>query len=79
MKRKTQKEDLIKVLKRKYISNWDAYEMFGCTKLPARVSEFIEQGYHIDKKQMKVTTRYGAKVTITKYKIINTPHNEKTN
>lgn len=50
--------------------------MVGCTKLPARVSELIQQGYQIDKKEMNVTTRFGAKVRIKKYRILGEPKNE---
>lgn len=76
MNRKTQKDDIIKHLKRKYLSNWDAYELLGCTKLGTRVSELKKKGFIIDKKKVNVITRYGAKVRITKYKILNTPKNE---
>lgn len=77
--RNTQKQAIIKLLKRRYVSVWDAYEMVGCTKLPARVSELIQQGYHIDKKEMNVTTRFGAKVRIKKYRIISVPKDENKN
>ena len=77
--RNTQKNAIIKLLKRRYVSVWDAYEMVGCTKLPARVSELIQQGYQIDKKEMNVTTRFGAKVRIKKYRIIGVPKDETKN
>ena len=76
MNRKTQKDDIIKHLKRRYLSNWDAYELYGCTQLPARIFELIKKGFEIDKKEKEITTRYGAKVWVTKYKILNTPKNE---
>ena len=76
MNRKTQKEDIIKVLKKRYVSTWQAFELLGCTKLGTRVSELIQQGYSIDKKRVKVTTRYGAKVQVMKYKILKEPKNE---
>lgn len=77
MNRKTQKQDIIKHLKRRYLSNWDAYELLGCTKLGTRVSELIQQGYSIDKRRVKVTTRYGAKVNVVKYKILKSPNETK--
>lgn len=76
--RNTQKQAIIKLLKRRYVSVWDAYEMVGCTKLGTRVSELIQQGYEVSKRRQLITTRYGAKVWVTKYKILNTPKNEKS-
>ena len=78
MNRKTQKSDIIKVLKKRYVSTWDAFELLGCTKLGTRVSEYIREGYNVSKKKQLITTRYGAKVWVTKYKILNTPKNEKS-
>ena len=77
MTRKTQKSDIIKHLKKRYLSNWDAYELLGCTKLGTRVSELIQQGYEVDKKKQLITTRYGAKVWVTKYKILQVPNETK--
>lgn len=74
MNRKTQKSDIIKVLKKRYVSTWDAFELLGCTKLGARVSELIQQGYEVSKKKQLITTRYGAKVWVTKYKILQVPN-----
>ena len=77
MKRKTQKSDIIKVLKRKYLSAFEAFDLLGCTKLGTRVSDLIKEGYYIDKKQFDITTRYGAKVRIMRYKIISEPKHGK--
>ena len=77
MNRKTQKDDIIKHLKRRYLSNWDAYELLGCTKLGTRVSELIQQGYEVSKRRQLITTRYGAKVWVTKYKILGLPNETK--
>ena len=77
MNRKTQKSDIIKVLKKRYVSTWDAFELLGCTKLGARVSELIQQGYEVSKRRQLITTRYGAKVWVTKYKILQVPNEAK--
>lgn len=77
MNRKTQKSDIIKHLKKRYVSTWDAFELLGCTKLGARVSELIQQGYEVSKKKQLITTRYGAKVWVTKYKILQVPNETK--
>ena len=77
--RNTQKAAIIKLLKKRYVSTWDAFEMIGCTKLGTRVSELIQSGkYEISKRDKKVTTRYGAKVIVKKYKIIREVGNEKS-
>lgn len=69
--RNTQQAAIIKLLKKRYVSTWDAFEILGCTKLPTRVSELIQSGkYEISKRDKKVTTRYGAKVVVKQYKII---------
>jgi hypothetical protein len=69
--RNTQKQAIIKLLKKRYVSTWDAFELLGCTKLPTRVSELIQSGkYEISKRDKKITTRYGAKVIVKQYKII---------
>lgn len=74
MNRKTQKSDIIKVLKKRYVSTWDAFELLGCTKLGTRVSEYIREGYEVSKRRQLITTRYGAKVWVTKYKILQVPN-----
>jgi hypothetical protein len=69
--RNTQQAAIIKLLKKRYVSTWDAFELLGCTKLGTRVSELIQSGkYEISKRDKKVTTRYGAKVVVKQYKIL---------
>jgi len=76
--RNTQKAAIIKLLKKRYVSTWDAFEMLGCTKLGTRVSELIQSGkYEISKRDKKITTRYGAKVIVKQYKILREVKNEK--
>jgi hypothetical protein len=75
--RKTQQAAIIKLLKKRYVSTWDAFELIGCTKLGTRVSELIQSGkYEISKRDKKVTTRYGAKVVVKQYKIIREVKND---
>ena len=76
--RNTQKQAIIKLLKKRYVSTWDAFDLIGCTKLGTRVSELIQSGkYEILKRDKKITTRYGAKVIVKQYKIIREVKNEK--
>lgn len=65
----TQIETITRHLKRKYLTSWQAFELYGCTRLSSIVFKLINRGYVIKKKQIKVTTRYGAIVTVTAYKI----------
>jgi hypothetical protein len=75
--RNTQQAAIIKLLKKRYVSTWDAFELIGCTKLGTRVSELIQSGkYEISKRDKKITTRYGAKVIVKQYKIIREVKNE---
>lgn len=76
--RNTQKSAIIKLLKKRYVSTWDAFELIGCTKLGTRVSELIQSGkYEISKRDKVVKTRYGAKVRVKQYKIIREYENKK--
>jgi hypothetical protein len=76
--RNTQQAAIIKLLKKRYVSTWDAFELLGCTKLGTRVSELIKSGkYEIVKRDKKITTRYGAKVIVKQYKIIREYETEK--
>ena len=49
------------------LTSFEAYERFGCTRLAARVLELSRKGYRFKKEPVSVTTRYGAKVTVTRY------------
>jgi hypothetical protein len=52
--RNTQKQAIIKLLKKRYVSTWDAFDLIGCTKLGTRVSELIQSGkYEISKRDKK--------------------------
>lgn len=69
--RATQTQAVIQLLKKRYISSWDAFEILGCTRLSARIFDLIKSGkYEIAKRDKKVTTRYGAKVIVKQYKIV---------
>ena len=52
------------------LTSFEAYERFGCTRLAARVLELTRKGYVFKKEPISVTTRYGAKVTVTRYTLM---------
>lgn len=69
-KKLSQKQALLKLLcKGKPITFITAFTQTGCTKLSTRVSEFINAGFKIDKKQIVHTTKYGTKGYHFSYKL----------
>lgn len=52
------------------LTSFEAFERFGCTRLAARVLELSRKGYRFDRKPVPVVTRYGAKVTVTRYTLL---------
>ena len=52
------------------LTTFEAFERFGCTRLAARVLELSRKGYLFKKDPVEVVTRYGAKVTVTQYRLI---------
>lgn len=75
MNRKTQKDDIIKHLKRRYYSSLDAVSI-GTLKLSTRLGEYEREGYKVDRKLKWVKDRYGKSRQIMFYKIIGVQKNE---
>lgn len=53
------------------LTTFEAFERFGCTRLAARVLELSRKGFRFRKEPVSVTTRYGAKVTVTRYILLD--------
>ena len=53
------------------LTSFEAFERFGCTRLAARVLELSRKGYRFRRDPVKVVTRYGARVTVTKYTLLD--------
>lgn len=67
---KTQRNAILKYLKgKRKLTSAKAYALFGTLKLPTRCSELLDQGVPIVKERIKVTNRYGKKVTVMQYSI----------
>ncbi len=47
MKRITQKEQVVKHLRRRSLSSWEAYDLYGITQLGTRIHELRAVGYPI--------------------------------
>lgn len=58
------------------LTTFEAYERFGCTRLAARVLELKQKGYFFKKDPVKVTTRYGAKINVTRYTLMRSSKTE---
>ena len=70
--RKTQLDDVLNhFIQRGSLTTWEAIERFGCTRLSARVLELEKKGYRFKHDPVKVTTRYGATVTVTRYTLLD--------
>lgn len=49
------------------ITTYEAYQKFGCTRLPSRIYEYRKRGYDIESRSKKVKTRYGKVTPIAEY------------
>lgn len=49
------------------ITQLEAIENFGCTRLPARICELIKDGYAITKHTKKSKNRFGKPITFMVY------------
>lgn len=58
------------------ISTYEAYEQLGITRLPARIHELIQAGYHIKAQMHSGLNRYGKLVTYNVYTLISDNQNE---
>ena len=49
------------------ITTWEAYEDYGCTRLPARISDLKKKGHVISKTTVSKKNRYGNLVSFARY------------
>ena len=65
-KRKCQKSAVLDYMKEGHtLTTIEASRMFGCTRLPARISDYKREGYKFAEDWITGETRYG---TVTRYK-----------
>lgn len=69
--RKTQKGAVLAYFKAGHtLTTAQASRMFGCTRLPARISDFRREGYCFAEDWVKSKTRYGTPTKYKQYKLI---------
>lgn len=52
------------------ITSWEAFERFGATRLSAIIFALKQRGERIESADKVVTTRYGRKVTVSRYYLV---------
>lgn len=52
------------------ITNWEAIERYGITRLGSRIFDLRERGHIISSKLIMVENRYGRKVNISEYRLV---------
>ena len=68
---KSQKERLLDYLKAgANISRLEGWDRLGIIELPARVSELRQEGHEIQTDMEEVTNRYGEKVRVARWSLI---------
>ena len=70
MARQSQREQILQYLKNgNSITQMEATEMFGCTRLAARINELRDAGYPIKSKMISSKNRYGVPMSYCQYSI----------
>lgn len=78
VKKATEKTSQVQVVKEhlvkhKRIKSWQAWEMYGVTRLAARIYELREHGWIINTKELPFINRFGNKGTYAVYTFISQP------
>ena len=70
MARQSQREQILQYLKNgNSITQMEAIELFGCTRLAARINELRDEGYPIKSKMISSKNRYGVPMSYCEYSI----------
>lgn len=64
--------------KRKSITSMQAFELYGCTRLSAKIFDLRKQGWVIDSIPQVGETRYGDTCQYVKYRFISKPESAKS-
>ena len=51
------------------ITTWEAYEIFGITRLSDKIYQLRKMGYNISSNNTTAKNRYGHKVTFSTYRL----------
>ena len=69
--RKCQKSAVLDYMKQgNTLTTIEASEKFGCTRLPARISDYRREGYHFQEEWIAGVTRYGTSTRYKRYRLI---------
>lgn len=55
------------------ITTIEAFQKYGCTRLPARIFDYRAMGYDIESDSLTTKNRYGNTVTVAVYRLKATP------
>lgn len=55
----------------KPITSMQAYELYGCTRLPSRIFDLREMGYNITSITRKEINRYGNVSSFAEYRLVD--------
>lgn len=70
-KRKSQKNALLQyMLEGHTLTTKEASDKFGCTRLPARISDFRAEGYKVAETWIESETRYGTRTRFKRYRFV---------
>ena len=64
----SQREDILRHMKDQGpITGAEAYRLYGCMRLPARVADLKRQGWQIGRRMVSVDCRNGRKARVAQY------------
>ena len=64
------------LIKKKTITSMQAFELYGCTRLSAKIFDLRRQGWDIATIDCVGKTRYGDTCTYAKYRLISRPNSK---
>lgn len=74
MAKRSQTGDVLAhLIKHGKITTYEAYQKYGCTRLPSRIYDYRQAGYVIKSCRKTIKTRYGKTTTVAEYTLIATP------
>ena len=74
MAKRTQTGDVLAhLIKYGSITTIEAFQKYGCTRLPARIFDYRAMGYDIESDSLTTKNRYGNTVTVAVYRLKATP------
>lgn len=74
MKKQSQFRDVLAhLIEHGSITTIEAFQKYGCTRLPARIFDYRAMGYEIESDSLTTKNRYGNTVTVAVYRLKATP------